>query len=354
MRDIFESTLERLLSDLCTPEVVLGCEGGTWPAKLWDAVEASGFALASAPESAGGAGASWDDLYVVLTACGRHSAPVPLPEALLANWLLGAAGIDAVGGALSFAADSGLQMTDGRVSGPVRNVPWGRHVSQLVALTEGAAASVVLLGTATANAGERRQNTAGEPRDDLDFDNVLPLARAPLPSHLPRDVLLQGGALLRAAQTAGALQSALALCTRYATERVQFGKPIGSFQAIGHQIAVLAEHAALASVSAEAACVESGSEGFARLPIAAAKVCAAEAAGVTTSIAHAVHGAIGFTHEHQLHLTTRRLWAWRSEYGSSTTWSQQIGRAVCTGGSPGYWPTITSGILPRMASGDQR
>ena len=133
MRDIFESTLERLLGDLSTPDAVPACEGGHWPTALWDAVEASGFALAAAPEALGGAGASWDDLYVVLTACGRHCAPVPLPEALLSNWLLGQAGVEALSGPLSFAAASSLTVTDGLVSGSLIDVPWGRDVAHVVA-----------------------------------------------------------------------------------------------------------------------------------------------------------------------------------------------------------------------------
>lgn len=345
MRELFESTLERLLGDLCTPEQVLASEGGVWSPALWQAVEDSGFALAAAPESAGGAGASWDDLYVVLTACGRHAAPAPLPEALLANWLLGVAGLDAVTGPLSFAAEATLTLGPDGVHGSLSNVPWGRHVDHVLALTGGASPKVVLLAAAAATARTLRLNTAGEPRDDLSFAAATPVASAPLPAGLPSDILRQGGALLRAAQTAGALQATLAMCTQYATERVQFGKAIGSFQAIGHQIAVLAEQVALASVTAEAACAESGADGLATTPIAVAKVCAAEASTLATGIAHAVHGAIGFTHEHRLHLTTRRLWAWRSEYGASTAWSQRLGTAACAAGSVGYWPTITSGRM---------
>ena len=342
MREIFASTIERLLADTSTPAVVLASESGAWPAALWSAVEDSGFTLAAAPESVGGAGANWDDLFVVLVACGRHNAPVPLPEAMLANWLLGRAGLDTISGPLSFAASSTLRIADARVSGRLADVPWGRHVAHVVALADvDTAPTVVLLAAAAGAQSALRQNIAGEPRDDLDFDNAAVLASAKLPAGLPRDVLVHGGALLRAAQSAGALQATLDLCTRYATERVQFGKPIGSFQAIGHQIAVLAEHVALASVSAEAACVESSAEQLALLPIASAKVCSAEAAGIAAGIAHAVHGAIGFTHEHQLHLTTRRLWAWRSEYGSLTDWSQRIGRAVCAGGAAEFWPMVT-------------
>lgn len=354
MREMFESSVERLLADASTPEVALQAEAGAWPAALWQAVEDSGFALAAVPEDAGGASASWHDVYVVLRACGRRHAPVPLPEAVLANWLLGRSGLEPVAGPLSFAAASTLRIdATGRATGRLDGVPWGRHVGHVVAVADGehGKASVVLLAASAAARRVLRTNVAGEPRDDLDFEGAAVVAAAPLPAGTPRDVLLHGGALLRAAQTAGALHVVLDLTTRYATERVQFGKPIGGFQAVQHQIAVLAEHVGAAAVAAEAACAESGADAFALLPVAAAKVCAAEAAGVAAAVAHAVHGAIGFTHEHVLHLSTRRLWAWRSEYGSLAHWSRVIGEAVCAGGSADLWPMLTRGsFLPAAAT----
>lgn len=349
LREMFASTIERLLADLATPEAVLASENGHWPAAMWDGVEASGFALAGAPEAAGGADASWADLYVVLVACGRHNAPLPLPEAILVNWVLGQAGMTPVEGPVSLAAVSSLSLFAGAVSGIASDVPWGRHVNRILAIAnERGVPHLVLLDTANAAKTNLRQNIAGEPRDDLHFDAAAPVAKVRLPAGLPADVLLQGGALIRAAQMAGALQAVLEMTIRHASERMQFGKAIGSFQAIGHQIALLAEHVALASVSAEAACAESNPVGLALLPIAAAKVCAAESAGLAAGIAHAVHGAIGFTHEHQLHLTTRRLWSWRSEFGSSTEWSQRIGQAACSAGAEGYWAGITAGSLPGL------
>ncbi len=341
MRDIFDSTVERLFSDLVTTDAVLACESGEWPAELWAAVEASGFTLAAVPESRGGAGADWADVCGVVRLSGRFNLPLPLPEAMLANWLLGASGLEAVPGALSFAAGGTLRLVAGKVSGSAVEVPWGRHVEQVVAIATGDAPSVVLLPTEGAKL-IGSTNTAAEPRDTLEFASVVPLAIAPLPTGFPADVLKLGGAMLRAAQIAGALEGVLAMSTTYAGERVQFGKPIGSFQAIQHQIALLAEQAAASVIAAEAAFAESG-ERLARLPVTAAKICASEAAGVGAGVAHAVHGAIGFTHEHALHLSTRRLWSWRSEFGTLTDWSQQLGRAVCAGGSGAFWPSITAG-----------
>jgi len=73
----------------------------------------------------------------------------------------------------------------------------------------------------------------------------------------------------------------------------------------------------------------------------------AEAAGIGASTGHAVHGAIGFTAEHSLHLKTRRLWAWRAEYGSQNFWSQRLGVSVCESGASGLWPMLTQSAKPK-------
>jgi acyl-CoA dehydrogenase len=284
-------------------------------------------------------------------AAGRHSLPLPLPETLLANALLGECGLDAINAPLGIAGSGELTLQQGRISGTLHDVPWGRHVRHVVAITRGPEPAVVLLDAADATRA-LRQNVAGEPRDDLDFDKAACLSCVPLPADMPADVLLLGGALIRSAQIAGALENVLELTLRYATERVQFGKPIGSFQALQQQIAVLSEHAAAASVAAECAfaCSLDGAAGFPVLPVAAAKVCCADAISLATSTAHTVHGAIGFTHEHALHLSTRRLWSWRSEFGNATVWSQRLGQAVCAAGASSLWPAITAARLGRAGT----
>jgi len=74
----------------------------------------------------------------------------------------------------------------------------------------------------------------------------------------------------------------------------------------------------------------------------AAKIRAGEAAGKVAEIAHQVHGAIGFTHEHSLHRLTPRLWSWRDEFGTESHWSRELGRAVLASGADALWPTITA------------
>jgi acyl-CoA dehydrogenase len=96
--------------------------------------------------------------------------------------------------------------------------------------------------------------------------------------------LLALGAVMRSAQMAGALQRILEASVRYAGERVQFGRPIGRFQAVQQNLAVLAGHAAAATAAAEAA-IEAAAQDLAALPIAAAKIRAGEAAGIGAAIA---------------------------------------------------------------------
>ncbi len=73
------------------------------------------------------------------------------------------------------------------------------------------------------------------------------------------------------------------------------------------------------------------------LRVASAKIRAGEAATRAAEIAHQVHGAIGYTEEHQLHRFTLRLWAWRDEFGSETEWASWVGAAVARIGGEGLW-----------------
>ena len=141
---------------------------------------------------------------------------------------------------------------------------------------------------------------------------------------------------------AGAMEAALDLATTYANDRVQFGRPIGKFQAIQQQLALLAEEAAAALVAVESAAVSIAEQRpSAEFAIPAAKIRAGEAAGAVAEIAHQVHGAIGFTEEHSLHHLTRRLWSWRDEFGDEAYWAGILGRRIAASGGAGLWRLIT-------------
>jgi acyl-CoA dehydrogenase len=63
--------------------------------------------------------------------------------------------------------------------------------------------------------------------------------------------------------------------------------------------------------------------------ISAAKVVAGRAASRVASIAHQVHGAIGFTHEHSLHRYTTRIWRWRDQNGTEAEHAMSLGNELC-------------------------
>ncbi|MBV9585355.1 MAG: acyl-CoA dehydrogenase, partial [Alphaproteobacteria bacterium] len=79
------------------------------------------------------------------------------------------------------------------------------------------------------------------------------------------------------------------------------------------------------------------------LDVAAAKVRVGEAASSGAAIAHQVHGAMGFTYEHSLHHSTRRLWAWREEFGNEALWAERLGRLIAEHGADELWPFLTQG-----------
>src|SRR5699024_8026443 len=115
-------------------------------------------------------------------------------------------------------------------------------------------------------------------------------------------------------QLAGGMQRALDYSTQYASERNQFGRPLAKFQAIQQQLAAMATQVAAASAAADAAARSWGSD-KSPFDVSVAKARTGEAAGQVAAIAHQVHGAMGFTREHSLQFTTRRLWSWRDEFG---------------------------------------
>jgi acyl-CoA dehydrogenase len=110
---------------------------------------------------------------------------------------------------------------------------------------------------------------------------------------------------------------------------------------IQHHLAVLASQTAVANAAADIA-LESLEPAIGLFNLGAAKVRAGEAASVGAALAHQVHGAIGFTLEYELNLSTRRLWSWRDEFGNEAEWSSSVGRRIAAAGSGALWATITS------------
>lgn len=349
---ILGDSVTKLLADHATKETIQAAEEGTWPDALWSALVENGMTRMLVPLESGlqpaqgqataeeGAGATWEDAYVVLKAAGAHQAPVPLAETILAGFLLGRAGIAIPDGVVTV-MEGDFKLDGGRLSGVADRVPWGRHATHAVAIVESGWGVETVLAPLDYVRLDKDQNIAREPRDRLSFDRIVVDTGW---AGLPGNALRLYGALMRSAQMAGALDDLLGQSVRYANERTQFGKPIGKFQAIQQQLAVLSTQAAavgIASAHAAARADKASSVDAAAFEIAVAKTRADDATSIATSIAHQVHGAIGFTYEHGLHFATRRLWSWRAEFGSGAEWADWLGRETLARGADGLWPYVT-------------
>ncbi|MDA0230091.1 MAG: acyl-CoA dehydrogenase family protein [Proteobacteria bacterium] len=325
--ELLTESAERLFTDHVTPALFRRVEAGEWPDALWRAVTAAGFERADMPEFA----------VAICQVAGRFAALIPLPETILAVSLLEGAGLAVPDGALTIAVADAAEpiaiSANGSLSGTARRVPWARHAAHIAVISdspEGGTLALVKLAGAHIAPG---QNIACEPRDDVRFDNT-PSVHAV--AGVSPAVVQEQAALLRAAQIAGALERILAMTVQYAGERRQFGRPIAKFQAVQHHLAVLAGHVAAACAAVEAAV---GAPDF--LAVAAAKAAASEAAGEAAAIAHQLHGAIGFTEEHDLHRYTKALWAWREEFGNEAEWNSRLGAEVAARGGAALWPDVT-------------
>jgi len=312
----------------------------------WRRIEELGLTDVFLPESAGGFGGGWADACVVFNMLGLHALPLPLGETLIARKLLQEAGITAPAGMMSIAvcADAEVQLGEGStgllLSGTLTDVPWGGAAQWLaVAARWHDEEQLVLLAGDQCKLARRRHNEADEPRDSMVVQGASVIASAPVPDCMENMQLF--AALLRSAQIAGALEASLEMTVEYVNQREQFGRPLSKFQALQHQLALLAEEAAAVKCAAQAAsrCAD---QGDARFEIAAAKLRANRAVGEATSIAHQTHGAIGFTREHHLHFWTQRLWSWRSEYGNDRYWSNLLGKLVLQEGAANFWQNLTA------------
>lgn len=303
MHNAYSDALEALLRDHCTPATVRQIESGGDASVLWQRLQESGFVDSLLPD----AGLTLADVLPMLVVMGQYVMPLPLAQTTFARALLHVAGIQVPDAPIALATFDGGPRTlvaDGAVAA------WFLvQDGQRAALVHRDAAHVMPTGVH----GDLTVSIGGMPAQGF-----------PLPSGTLRAI----GATLHAAQMAGAMDRVFDLTLQYANDREQFGRNIGKFQAIQHQISVMAEHVAAARMTAQLACVTEGWQPD-RMRAAIAKFNASESVPTVTSIAHAVHGAIGITAECDLQCYTRRLHAWRMADGSERYWAREIGAAAC-------------------------
>ena len=330
-QDMLADSVERLLADHCTAGQVRAIEAGAPADGLWQRLQDSGFLDALVPEPHGGAGLSLTDAFPLLYLCGRYAVPVPFAQTLVARALLAGAGLRVPVGSIALAI-SDPAGADGTVGS---RVPFGRVAEwvlmesrQRAVLLSRASAEVTATGVNGSLEADMRWRAT--PADAEQFAAPLDLRAV--------------GACVYAAQLAGAMARVLDITVRYANERTQFGRPIAKFQAIQHQLAVMAEHVVASRMAAEMSC---RADSYLPDPMLAAlgKARTSEAAVSVAAIGHAVHGAMGFTDEYELQLYTRRLHEWRLAYGSEAYWNERIGNELLTSNDSAL-DFIRGGLFP--------
>lgn len=348
LTNMIEEMVERLFANGVTSTILSSAESGVWHEDLWSRLEESGLpSMLTVPREQGGE-MGWREAFLVIYAAGRHCLPLPLPEAVTAGWLLAASGLAVPNGRLGIAGSQHgeeIRVRSGhsgyRVNGKLARIPWGRYLHHLVFPVRHLGKAMVAIAQMPGAEKMHGANLVGEPRDDFILRDH-PVLVAPCPARFDIDATRLLGALVRSAQMAGAVSAVLEQSVAYAGERQQFGRSIGSFQAVQHMLAVLAEESAAATMAAEQAflALEAGGDpGFA---IAVAKIRTGESAGNAAAIGHQVLGAMGFAREHRLHHSTRRLWAWRAEFGAEAEWAQRLAALALPHGSAGLWPFVTA------------
>jgi acyl-CoA dehydrogenase len=343
-------TLDRLFTSLCDSACIAAVEQGEAAEPLWHALGEAGIPRAWVPESHGGSAATLADVCAIARMAGQHAAPVPLADHMLAAHLAACHDLPIGDGILALAPPPSthdtLSITRGRIDGQRHRVPFARWASAiLVPIREADGEQLALIDPRSVTITQAK-SLCGEPLDHLSFSKVSPLAMAPFSGDLAGEGLLLAGACLRAQMMSGALAQVLSMSAQYAQERVAFGRPIAKFQAVQHNLAMLAGEVAAATAAANGAMIAGAEHGFADprtlLAVASAKVRAGEAANSGAAIAHQVHGAMGYTQEHRLHQFTRRLWSWRDEYGQESEWAIRLGRVVAGAGPEALWASLTA------------
>ncbi|MBL7495652.1 acyl-CoA dehydrogenase [Frankia sp. CNm7] len=281
---------------------------------FWKAFADLGLLGVHLPEEHGGGGAGLPELVVVVEELGRAAAPGPFVPTVAAAAVLAAAG-DAdqrarllpglAAGETTAAVGLGGELTlseSGTLSGD-GGVVLGGALASLFALVVGDDVVVVPAGAPGLTVEVPRALDPARRSARLWFDGVVPAEVLP-------GARLAAQAVTRtvfAAEAVGGALEAVETATGYAKVREQFGRPIGTFQAVKHHLAnmfVAAELATAAVWDAARAAQASGDE-FA-LAAASAAALALPAFADNASLSIQVHGGIGYTWEHDAHLLLRR------------------------------------------------
>jgi alkylation response protein AidB-like acyl-CoA dehydrogenase len=309
--------------------------GGGVDDGLWKAMVEQGWTAVEVPEDRGGLGLGAVEVAVLVEEIGRHVAPAPFLSTLLARGALTRAGKHdwaerlAGGDAIGCVAWSRLDRNDvhgvgDRLTGRTDPVPFAPTADVAVVVAE-TADGPALYGL---EVGEH-ERPGREPALDLTrelgwfrFDDTL---AERLGGTGDVDALLDRGATFTSAEMLGGASRAMDMAVEYAKDRVQFGRPIGSFQAVKHRCAdMLVDVEGMRSTAYWAAWCNGAGHEDASIAASTAKIWCSDASRRVMGSALQVHGGIGFTWEHDLHLFLKRAQLDQWSFGDAAFHRQRL------------------------------
>jgi alkylation response protein AidB-like acyl-CoA dehydrogenase len=315
---LFQETVRDFLAKECTPEAVRAIwesPTGRSPV-LWKKLAEIGVTGLLAAEEHGGMGFDETTLVLLLEEAGRAA----LPEPVVGTAAVAVPLLRELGGALAsewlprIAAGEAVVA----VGHPVSPFVEDAHVADLLLLAHGGS-ELHAVRPADARITEQPANDPGRRIATVEFGPGA--ATRVADGERARTLLgaaLDRGALACAAEALGACDRLITQAVAYTAQRKQFGKPVGSFQAVKHMLAnvkVKLEYAR--PVVWRAAWSVAKGAPHRSLHVSMAKLAACEAATLGAKSALQAHGAIGYTWEQDLHLWMRRAWSLEQAWGRS-------------------------------------
>jgi alkylation response protein AidB-like acyl-CoA dehydrogenase len=333
---IRDSIRQQLQREMSWERVAKALADGQHDGPLWKRLAADGWLGLPFPEASGGGGADLLDIAVALEELSRSAAVVPFAETMACAYTLSRAGTDEGRAALAAAIlesagsvtaalgpqaeqDGHRRFSGGVLRGSARYVDYGLSCTHhLVGAREDGGERLFLVDAAAPGVTQRPLRNIGHtPQTTAAYADV---AAIPAGGEEAAVLLDQVSTVLCCVQLLAFAQQALDITVGYVKDREQFGRPLGSFQAVQQQAADMALAVeATRFLTYEAAWkVDHGTASAA--DVATAKAAASRTAVSVTMTAHQLHGGMGMTEEYPLHFFSRRAkersLAWGSEQES--------------------------------------
>ncbi len=334
---LFQANVRSFLTNEVTPERIreLWQTDSGRSDELWAQLAELGLTALSVPEAYGGLGMSELDFVLLAQECGYAGLAEPLVDTVL----LGVPLLSGLGDEqLELQSDWLSRVAEGRarlaVGQPGHPLVSDAHVADLLLLPHGD--EVHALPRA---AVQLTRNQSVDPSRQLFRVDWTPTAATCVVSgERGRALWAQScnrGALGTAAQLLGLAKRMVDLAVDYSFERKQFGKPVGSFQAVKHLMANVAVHIEFAKGPLyRAAYAVSEDQPGAAVQVSHAKLACAEAALLAAKHAIQVHGAMGYTWEVDLQLFMKRAWALDKVWGDRGWHKARVREALFGGELP--------------------